>query len=101
ATAATGQRPNVAACVHCEQKLAVIHRGSLGHAHVARQGKFIGLLFHAMYVERVGMRKFTQITHGLYHACRVSIMQGRGVDPTYYALSQIWRALHVNLKDYQ
>ncbi|GJS53442.1 hypothetical protein Tco_0626804 [Tanacetum coccineum] len=41
-------------------------------------GKVIGLLFHAMYVERVGMRKFTRITHGLYHACRVSIMQGRG-----------------------
>ncbi|GKE33837.1 hypothetical protein Tco_1453159, partial [Tanacetum coccineum] len=26
---------------------------------------------------RFGMRMFTRITHGLYHACRVSIMQGR------------------------
>ncbi|GKD71521.1 hypothetical protein Tco_1325611 [Tanacetum coccineum] len=31
-----------------------------------------------MYVERVGMRKLMRITHGFYHACRVSIMQGRG-----------------------
>ncbi|GJT45565.1 putative reverse transcriptase domain-containing protein [Tanacetum coccineum] len=45
---------------------------------IAVYEKFIGSLFHAMYVERVGMHKFTRITHGLYHACRVSIMQGRG-----------------------